>query len=163
LRARAPVLDRERRAGPPQPSPCVIAYLALGSSASSNTAATRTSTVLRGVVLTSVSASGAVQSSDDVSASFPTSGTLSAVLVSAGQHVAKGQVLARIQSLSARQALQEAQANLTTAQGRLQQTLSPLNTAGAAAARGLERVRRSERHDRRDVGSPTRRHRTRST
>lgn len=105
----------------------VIAYLALGSSASSNTAATRTSTVQRGVVLTSVSASGAVQSSDDVSASFPTSGTLSAVLVSAGRHVAKGQVLARIQSLPARQALHEAQANLTTAQGRLQQTLSPLN------------------------------------
>jgi len=40
-----------------------------------------------------------VQSSDDVSASFPTSGTLSAVLVSPGQHVAKGRVLARIQSL----------------------------------------------------------------
>jgi multidrug efflux pump subunit AcrA (membrane-fusion protein) len=105
----------------------VGAYLTLGSSSSSATAATRTSTVQRGVVMTSVSASGAVQSSNDVSASFQTSGTLSAVSVKAGQHVAKGQVLARIDSLSARQALSEAQANLATAQGRLQQTTSPLN------------------------------------
>jgi multidrug efflux pump subunit AcrA (membrane-fusion protein) len=104
----------------------VYAYTTLGSSGSAS-AATRTATVQRGVVLTSVSASGAVASAGDVAANFQTGGTLTQLLVKQGQHVAKGQVLARIDSLSARQAAQEAEAGLATAKGRLQQTVSPLN------------------------------------
>jgi multidrug efflux pump subunit AcrA (membrane-fusion protein) len=104
----------------------VYAYSTLGSSSASS-AATRTATVQRGVVMTSVSASGSVESAGDVAANFQTSGTLTQLLVKQGQHVGKGQVLARVDSLSARQAVQEAEAGLATAQGRLQQTLDPLN------------------------------------
>lgn len=105
----------------------VYAYTTLGASGSSS-APTRTATVQRGVVMTTVTASGSVASAGDVAANFQTSGTLTALPVKQGQRVVKGQVLARVDSLAARQALQEAQANLTTAQGRLQQTLNPLNT-----------------------------------
>ena len=66
-------------------------------------------------------------SAGDVAANFQTSGTLTVVRVKPGQRVVKGQVLARVDSLSARQAVAEAEANLATAQGRLQQTLNPLN------------------------------------
>lgn len=123
----------------------VYAYTRLTSSGSAS-AATRTATVQRGVVTTSVSASGSVASAGDVAANFQTGGTLTALLVKQGQHVSKGQVLGRIDSLSARQAVQEAQANLATAQGRLQQTLNPLNAqekaqislSNAAAAQAVQ-------------------------
>lgn len=92
----------------------VYAYSTLGSSSASS-AATRTATVQRGVVMTSVSASGSVASAGDVVANFQTSGTLTQLLVKQGQHVDKGQVLARVDSLSARQAVQEAEALLATA------------------------------------------------
>jgi multidrug efflux pump subunit AcrA (membrane-fusion protein) len=104
----------------------VYAYTTLGSSGGSS-APTRTAAVQRGVVLTTVSASGSVASAGDVAANFQTSGTLTVVRVKAGQRVAKGQVLARVDSLSARQAVAEAEANLATAQGRLQQTVNPMN------------------------------------
>ena len=120
-------------------------YTRLSSSGSAS-AATRTATVQRGVVTTSVSASGSVASAGDVAANFQTSGTLTALLVKQGQHVTKGQVLARVDSLSARQTVQEAQAGLATAQGRLQQTLNPLNAqekaqlavSDAAAAQSVQ-------------------------
>lgn len=131
----------------------VLALVALGAYAytrltasSSTSAATRTATVQRGVVTTSVSASGSVASAGDVAANFQTGGTLTALLVKQGQHVSKGHVLARIDSLSARQAVQEAEAGLATAQGRLQQTLNPLNAqekaqlalSDAAAAQSVQ-------------------------
>jgi multidrug efflux pump subunit AcrA (membrane-fusion protein) len=105
----------------------VYAYTTLGSSGGSSVP-TRLATVQRGVVLTTVSASGSVASAGDVAANFQTSGTLTVVRVKAGQRVAKGEVLARVDSLAARQAVAEAGANLATAQGRLQQTLNPMNT-----------------------------------
>jgi multidrug efflux pump subunit AcrA (membrane-fusion protein) len=104
----------------------VYAYSTLGSSGGSSSA-TRTATVQRGVVMTTVSANGSVASAGDVAANFQTGGTLTVVRVKAGQRVVKGQVLARVDSLSARQAVQEAEAGLATAQGRLQQTVNPLN------------------------------------
>ena len=73
----------------------------------------------RGVVMTSVSASGSVASAGDVAANFQTSGTLTQLLVKQGQHVDKGQVLARIDSLAARQAVQVAQASLSHRAGTL--------------------------------------------
>ena len=87
----------------------VYAYTTLGSSGCSS-AATRTATVQRGVVMTSVSASGSVASAGDVAANFQTSGTLTAAARQAGPARLKGQVLARVDSLSARQAVQEAEA-----------------------------------------------------
>jgi multidrug efflux pump subunit AcrA (membrane-fusion protein) len=123
----------------------IYAYTRLSSSSSAN-AATRTATVQRGVVTTSVSASGSVASAGDVAANFQTSGTLTALFVKQGQHVTKGHVLARVDSLSARQSVQEARAGLATAQGRLQQTLNPLNAqekaqlaiSDAAAAQSVQ-------------------------
>jgi multidrug efflux pump subunit AcrA (membrane-fusion protein) len=123
----------------------VYAYTRLTAS-SSTSAATRTATVQRGVVTTSVTASGSVASAGDVAANFQTGGTLTALLVTQGQHVSKGQVLARVDALSARQSVQEAEASLATAKGRLQQTLNPLNAqekaqitvADASAAQSVQ-------------------------
>ena len=53
----------------------VVAYVAVGPPASAK-AVTRTSTVTRGVVLTSVTATGNVSSSNQLSLSFTTGGTV---------------------------------------------------------------------------------------
>src|SRR5580704_11919986 len=53
----------------------VIAYSAVGPSSSSSGASTRTTTVKDGVVQSTVSGSGTIQSSDQLNLGFKTSGT----------------------------------------------------------------------------------------
>ena len=63
----------------------VGAYFTVNSSsAPATTASIRTAAVTRGVVLSSVSATGSVQAASQLSVSFRTSGTLSAVGVKVG-------------------------------------------------------------------------------
>src|SRR5262249_14041957 len=64
-------------------------------------------------VTQTVSAAGRVASSDIVSASFTTGGTVTAIYVKLGQAVKKGQTVARIDPTAANEQLKTAQDNLT--------------------------------------------------
>src|SRR5215470_18032557 len=84
------------------------AYWEISGRGSTASAATRVATVGRGTVLTTVSASGSLEPRQTLSASFASSGTVKSIPVQVGQHVKKGQVLARLNAASARRALQAA-------------------------------------------------------
>ena len=112
-----------------------IVFFALNSiynftTGSTNAASSRlTATVKRGTVLSSVSASGNVAVAKSASANFATSGTITAVYVSAGQHVDAGEALAKIDPTSARNTLASAKANLAMAQSTLTSAESGLTPA----------------------------------
>ena len=88
----------------------------------------RTTTVSRGTVVATVSASGTVASARTMDLNFATAGQVTAVNVRAGQRVQKGAVLARIKvTQTERQQLASAQANLTAAQANLDTVESASN------------------------------------
>jgi RND family efflux transporter MFP subunit len=99
------------------------AYLTVGSS-SSQSAAPRTAQSARGVVLSSVSASGNLQAPSSIAVNFKAAGRLVSVDVMPGQHVAAGQVLGRTDPASAQLAVRSAEASLHSAQAQLKQTLA---------------------------------------
>ena len=86
-----------------------------GTSSSTASGVARTVTVSRGNVATSVSASGNVSAVASSSPSFTTSGTLTALKVSVGKRVQKGQVLATIDATQAKATLASEQAGLKSA------------------------------------------------
>ena len=89
---------------------------------SASTGAARTVTVQRGTVQSSVSASGNVSAATSDSVDFGTSGTITAVDVTAGQTVTAGQVLGTLDSTDAQATLTAAQAALSAAQYTLSST-----------------------------------------
>src|SRR5882757_6286176 len=97
------------------------AYLVLRTTASVATATPRTSPVARGVVLSSVSASGTVQAATNLSVGFQTSGRVTQVDVKPGQQVAKGQVLGHLDATDANAGVKQAEANLASANANLAQ------------------------------------------
>ncbi|MEV7965554.1 biotin/lipoyl-binding protein [Sphaerisporangium sp. NPDC088356] len=91
-----------------------IAYASLNGGSSAGTAPL-TTRVTRGTVLSSVSASGSVESGRTRSLGFSTSGTVEKIYVKAGDKVSKGQILARIDDTAARESLDAAAASLDAA------------------------------------------------
>lgn len=102
----------------------VGAYLATRVSSPSTSGAVRTAAVTKGVVLSTISATGTLQAATDLSLNFTSSGQLVSVNVKAGQHVKKGQVLGRIDPTSAKQTLMQAQASLKTTNANYESTLT---------------------------------------
>ncbi len=95
----------------------VVAITSLGSSSSTSSAATkRTSTVGKGVVQSTVSGNGTLEPAQKVELSFGASGEVTNVYVKAGEKVKKGQVLAEVDSSSARASLASAEAALLEAE-----------------------------------------------
>ncbi len=93
-----------------------IAITSLGSGSSSSSAATRrTATVGKGVVQSTVSGNGTLEPAQKVELSFGASGEVTAIRVKAGQKVSKGEVLAEVDSSSARASLASAEAQLIEA------------------------------------------------
>src|SRR5207244_4302044 len=94
--------------------------------------AQQTAQVTRGSISSSVSATGTAASTNTTALSFSSSGSgtsrIDQVLASVGDSVTSGQVLARLETTSLQLAVQQAQAALTSAQAKLQETL-----AGATA------------------------------
>jgi multidrug efflux pump subunit AcrA (membrane-fusion protein) len=99
-------------------------------------AAVRTASVVRGVVLSTTSATGQLQSAEALSVGFEASGTITSVAVKPGEHVKRGQILGRIDATTAQQGLQQAQAALATAQAGYEQTL----TGETAAERSQDAI-----------------------
>ena len=90
-----------------------------GTPSSSASSVTRTATVTRGTIQSSVSASGNISSASSENASFSTSGTLTSLRVQVGSKVKAGQVLATIDSAQAAANLASAKASLASARSAL--------------------------------------------
>jgi multidrug efflux pump subunit AcrA (membrane-fusion protein) len=101
----------------------VGSYFAVAGT-SAPAAAVRTASSVRGVVLSTTSATGQLQSAEALSVGFQNAGTITSVAVKPGQHVKRGQILGRVDSTSAQQAMQQAEAALATAQAGYEQTLT---------------------------------------
>ncbi|MEV0401716.1 HlyD family efflux transporter periplasmic adaptor subunit [Actinoallomurus sp. NPDC050550] len=95
-----------------------VGYLSLtgGDDSAGASALTRTTRVMRGTVVSSVSASGSVDSARSRSLSFTTSGTVAKIYVQAGDKVSKGELLALLDTTSAEENLKSAKANLSAAE-----------------------------------------------
>lgn len=95
-----------------------VAYLSLtgGDDSAGASATSRTTRVMRGTVVSSVSASGSVESAQSRSLSFIASGTVAKIYVQAGDKVSKGDLLARLDTTSAEENLTSAKANLSAAE-----------------------------------------------
>ncbi|MGA2469912.1 MAG: efflux RND transporter periplasmic adaptor subunit [Solirubrobacteraceae bacterium] len=113
----------------------VAAVLVVGPPSSSSSTEIRLATIERGVVQTTVSASGNLAPASEVDLNFKSSGILTNLYVQPGQEVYAGQLLAEIDPTSASVALQEAQANLEAAQAKLAETeANPSASSGAQAS-----------------------------
>jgi multidrug efflux pump subunit AcrA (membrane-fusion protein) len=110
----------------------VAAVLLVGPAATSSSTQYRYVTVERGVVQASESASGNLAPINESDLNFKSSGILTGLYVSAGQHVHAGQLLAQIDPTSAQVALEEAQANLEAAQAKLAETEA--NPSGSSSS-----------------------------
>src|SRR5215212_4379333 len=110
-------------------------FLAMRANAQSSTrTTTQTSQVTRGQIQSAVLSSAALQPAADLTLTFGASGTITAVKVKPGDVVTKGQVLAQLDPTSLNMAVVQAQANLQSAQAKLDQlkagpTVKDLTTA----------------------------------
>ncbi len=82
-------------------------------------------TVTKKTIVESISASGQVSASNELSVTADVSGDLTSVNVKAGQKVGAGAVLARVDSSDAYRTLRDAQANLESAKLSLQKISAP--------------------------------------
>lgn len=92
-----------------------VAYASLSGGSQPQSTATLTSRVTRGSVLSTVSASGSVESARTRELSFGTSGTVEKIYVDVGDKVKKGQVLARLEDTPAKESRSAAKAALDAA------------------------------------------------
>ena len=83
-------------------------------------------TVARRTVTASITGSGNIEPQAQSNVNFKVAGTLTEIDVHVGDHVAAGQKLAVIDATSEQNAVDQASANLATAQANLQATLTPL-------------------------------------
>ncbi|MEU5876967.1 HlyD family efflux transporter periplasmic adaptor subunit [Spirillospora sp. NPDC047279] len=101
------------------------AYLSLADDgAAAQQGQQRVSRVTRGTVESTVSASGAVASSQTRSLSFGASGTVSGIAVKVGEKVSKGETLARLDQTASLDSLKAAQLSLDAAAEKLDATSS---------------------------------------
>jgi HlyD family secretion protein len=98
----------------------IVAYLVVGPpSQGSSGGASRVVTAARGVVQSTVSGSGNIQSSSQLDLGFKTSGVVQRMYVSQGQHVVKGQLIATLNPESAEVTLEQSKASLQAAEASL--------------------------------------------
>src|SRR5258706_3640156 len=106
-----------------RPSPVLVALLALAAAAiaiavvvvgspAATASSGRTVTVTRGVVQSTVSGTGNLAPANQLELNFGTSGNVTKIYVKEGQHVSKGQLLARLDDSSAKVTVAQAQADL---------------------------------------------------
>jgi macrolide-specific efflux system membrane fusion protein len=116
-----------------------LSYRMITVANTATTAGTTTSRavpVTQGQVTSSVSATGTVQSASTAAANFLTAGTVTEIDVKMGDAVKTGQVLAKINPITAQEQLTAARANLASAQQSLAraQSASTVDAATVTAA-----------------------------
>lgn len=94
--------------------------------------------VQRGTIVSTVTSSGQIATSDTVELKPQVSGPLSSIRVKAGDKVTKGQVLFTIQATDAARAVQTARDNLASAQLELRSTQSQTNTNTGDLAKAVK-------------------------
>jgi HlyD family secretion protein len=97
-------------------------------------AAVSTTTVTRGNITSTVSGSGTITANQSLDLTFESSGVVKQVLVKAGDSVKAGQTLATLDDQALQAAVTTAQANLDSAQAKLEQTQKGNATAEEIAA-----------------------------
>src|SRR5580704_17412310 len=97
----------------------VAAVLVVGPASGSQATVTRTATVAQGVVQATVSGNGNLQALSQLDLGFKTSGTVTHIYVTQGQHVTQGQLLASLDPQSAEVTLEQAKASLQSAEANL--------------------------------------------
>src|SRR5271169_3904806 len=110
------------------------AILVVGPASGSQASLTRTVTVHSGVVQSTVSGSGNLQSVSQLNLGFKTSGTVKYIHVSQGEQVVQGQLLAELDPQSAEVTLDQAKASLKSAEATLQS--AEANLANGEATKG---------------------------
>jgi macrolide-specific efflux system membrane fusion protein len=113
-----------------------LAVLQIGPPTSSARTSTQIVTADKGVVQSTVTGTGNIEAGTDLNVNFQTSGTLAAVYVHVGQHVAKGQLLGKLDSTNAQLALDQAESNLTAAEDQLSSAESGTTTGSASSGTG---------------------------
>jgi multidrug efflux pump subunit AcrA (membrane-fusion protein) len=99
----------------------VAAFLVVGPASGSQATVTRTAVAAQGVVQSTVSGSGNLQAASQLDLGFKTSGTVTNIYVTQGQHVTEGQLLATLNPESAEVALEQSRASLQSALANLAQ------------------------------------------
>jgi multidrug efflux pump subunit AcrA (membrane-fusion protein) len=97
----------------------VAAFLVVGPASGSETAVTRTAKAAQGVVQSTVSGSGNLAAASQLNLGFKTSGTVTNIYVSQGQHVTEGQLLATLDPQDAEVTLEQSKAALQSAEANL--------------------------------------------
>jgi multidrug efflux pump subunit AcrA (membrane-fusion protein) len=97
----------------------VVACTSVGAASQSAAQSARTATVQEGVVQSTVSGSGNIQAASQLDLGFKTSGTVSHIYVSEGEHVDQGKLLATLDPQSAEVTLEQAKATLLSAEADL--------------------------------------------
>lgn len=126
-----------------------VGWLLVRSRTTTTAATTTTARVTRGTLSVSVSGSGSVKPTRQLSLAFPVAGTVTAILATMGDRVTAGQPLARLETRDLDFELKQAEANLKSAQARLAEAkgegASDLDVASAevslkSAQAGLEKT-----------------------
>ncbi len=99
----------------------VAAFLVVGPPSQSATARSRIITAQQGIVQSTVSGSGNIQSATQLNLGFKTAGVVQHIYVSEGQQVAGGQLLAELNPQSAEVTLEQDKATLQAAEATLVQ------------------------------------------
>jgi macrolide-specific efflux system membrane fusion protein len=115
-----------------------LAITSIGSSSASSTAEQRTASAERGVVQSTVSGNGSLEAAKQVELNFGSSGEVTEIDVEAGQKVSKGDVLARIDSSSARASLASAEAQIAEAEETLEAAEEAEEVSASDEAGGQE-------------------------
>src|SRR5580693_3048713 len=95
----------------------VTSYLVLRPTSSS--AAPITSAVQKGTVLATVSSSGTLEAAQNLGLNFTTGGVLTNIYVKVGQRVTAGALLAKVDPATSEDALEQAEAQLSSAEAQL--------------------------------------------
>jgi multidrug efflux pump subunit AcrA (membrane-fusion protein) len=111
----------------------VAAVLVVGPASGRQSTQTRVVTARRGVVQSTVSGSGNVAAASQLDLGFRTSGTVSDIAVTQGQHVAQGQLIATLDPQSAEVTLEQANASLRSAEANLAREVE---TDGESSSQG---------------------------
>lgn len=118
----------------------VAAYLVVGPPSQSTASATRIVTAQTGVVASTVSGSGNVEAAKQLDLGFKTSGVVSRIYVSQGQHVVEGKLLAELDPESAEVTLEQSRATLKTAEASLEQEEETDGESSGASGSGGTRA-----------------------
>jgi multidrug efflux pump subunit AcrA (membrane-fusion protein) len=129
----------------------VVAILVVGPASGSPTSVTRTATAAAGVVQSTVSGSGNLQAASQLDLGFKTSGVISEIYVSEGQHVSAGRLLAELNPKSAEVTLEQSRATLQAAEANLAQveenggeTSSSQSSAGSSKTATVSKPSKAE-------------------